>query len=62
MADTSTRFIRLPAESISLCGESVGIQVNQEIEELLNEDVSYRIRKIAHVRGNTLVIRTCASS
>ena len=46
----SSRFARFPGESVTLCGESIGVQISQEIEELLVEDVSYRTRQIAHVR------------
>ena len=48
-AASTSRFPRFPGESVTLCGESVGLQISQEIEDLLVEDVSYRARQIAHV-------------
>ena len=47
--ESSKRFVRIPGECITLCGESLGMQISEEIEELLVEDVSYRSRQIAHV-------------
>ncbi len=49
MDAASSRFARYPGESVTLCAESVGLQISQEIEDLLVEDVSYRARQIAHV-------------
>ena len=43
------RFVRLPSESVSLCAESVGVQVPQEITKTLVEDVSFRVRQIVDV-------------
>ncbi len=47
--DVSARFARFPGESIRLCGESIEVEISQEIEDLLVEDVSYRTRQVAHV-------------
>ena len=49
MVDASARFARFPSESITLCGESIGVEINQKIEDLLVEDVSYRTRQVARV-------------
>ena len=43
------RYVLLPAESVSLYAESLGVQTSQEVTSLLAQDVSFRIRQIANV-------------
>lgn len=42
-------FVRFPADSVTLCAESVGIQPSQEVACGIVEDVSFRIRQLADV-------------
>ena len=43
------RHIRLPADSVSMCAENLGIQPSQEVTSSLVEDVSFRIRQLTDV-------------
>ena len=49
MEGAEQRFVRLPSESVSLCAESLGIHVPQEVTRTLVEDVSFRVRQIVDV-------------
>ena len=33
-----------------MCGENIGTQISQQVEDALAEDVSYRLRQITNVR------------
>lgn len=43
------RYIRLPADSVSLCAESLGIRASREVTSAVVEDVSFRIRQLTDV-------------
>ena len=54
--EAEKRFIRMPSESIRLCAERIGIQTSTEVSNALVEDVSFRIRQIADVSTDSLLI------
>lgn len=53
---TERRHIRLPAESVSLCAENLGIQTSQEVTSSVVEDVSFRIRQLTDV-GDYVILQ-----